>query len=209
MDPTPAMKELIEGYRAFMAKRWPAEHARYAELAKGQRPKYLVIACSDSRADPAVIFNAGPGQLFIIRNVAAIVPPYETGTGYHGTSAAIAFAVMELKVENVVVLGHAQCGGVSAALAGARAAKVPFLSEWIALLDPAVERCAHTGHDAQTALEHETIKLSLERLMTFPFIAERVEKGALRLHGARFGIADGALEVLDAATGNFAAVPRA
>jgi carbonic anhydrase len=204
------MKELLEGYRAFMARRWPAEHARYAELAKGQRPKYLVIACSDSRADPAVIFNAGPGQLFIIRNVAAIVPPYETNSGYHGTSAAIAFAVMELKVENVVVLGHAQCGGVSAALAGARAAKLPFLSEWIALLDPAVERCAHDGHghDAQTALERETIKLSLERLMTFPFIAERVAKGELKLHGARFGIADGTLELLDSASGQFAVVPR-
>jgi len=202
------MKELLDGYRAFMARRWPAERARYAELAKGQKPKYLVIACSDSRADPGAIFNAGPGELFIIRNVAAIVPPCETGTGYHGTSAAIAFAVMELKVQNIVVLGHAQCGGVAAALSGAGAAKVPFLSEWIGLLDPAVARCAHHGHAAQTELEREAIKLSLERLMTFPFIAARVTDGSLALHGARFGIADGALEVLDPAKKTFSAVPR-
>jgi carbonic anhydrase len=123
-------------------------------------------------------------------------------------AAGFAFAVMELRVENIVVLGHAQCGGVSAALAGARAAKLPFLSEWIALLDPAVARCAHTGHEAQTALERETIKLSLERLMTFPFVAERVRNGELKLHGARFGIADGALEVLDPVSGQFSAVPR-
>ncbi len=168
-----------------------------------------MIACSDSRADPAVIFNAGPGELFIIRNVAAIVPPYETGSGYHGTSSAIAFAVMELKVENIVVLGHAQCGGVAAALAGAGGAKLPFLSEWIALLDPAVARCAKDGHGAHTELERETIKLSLERLMTFPFIAERVNKGALTLDGARFGISDGALEVLDPASGTFTVAPRA
>ena len=199
------MQDLLEGYRAFMARRWPAEHARYAELARGQSPKYLVIACSDSRADPAVIFNAGPGELFIIRNVAAIVPPYETGSGQHGTSAAIAFAVTELKVPNIVVLGHAQCGGVAAALAGASAAKVPFLSEWIGLLDPAVARCAHHG---QTELERETIKLSLERLLTFPFIAERVAQGKLTLDGARFGIADGTLEVLDPATKKFSAVSR-
>lgn len=203
------MKDLLDGYRRFIARRWPQEHARYAELARGQSPKHLVIACSDSRADPAVVFNAGPGELFIIRNVAAIVPPYETGSGYHGTSAAIAYAVMTLEVSNIVVLGHAQCGGVAAALSGVSAAKVPFLSEWIALLDPAVARCSHHGHDAQTELERETIRLSLERLMTFPFIAERVAQRRLTLDGARFGIADGALEVLDPATKRFSSVPRA
>ncbi len=202
------MDRLIRGYRDFMNRRWPQEHSRYAELAKAQSPRHLVIACSDSRVDPTVIFSADPGELFIIRNVAAIVPPYETNTGYHGTSAALAFAVVALNVTNIVVLGHAQCGGVAAALQGASAQKIPFISEWIELLDPAVARCKHHGHDAQYELEHETIKLSLERLMTFPFVAERVAAGKLQLDGARFGIADGVLEVLDRKSGRFEPVAR-
>lgn len=203
-----AMDELIQGYRAFMAQSWPEQHARYAELAKSvQKPRHLVIACSDSRVDPATIFNAGPGELFIVRNVAAIVPPYETGGGYHGTSAAIAFAVEALEVENIVVLGHAQCGGVAAALGGVRNVTIPFLKDWITLLEPAVARCAQDRADKPTSLERETIRLSLERLLTFPFIAERVKKGSLSLAGFRFGVADGCLEKLDD-TGTFKAISR-
>lgn len=198
------MQRLIDGYRGFRAGRWPEERAHYEDLAKGQAPEYLVISCCDSRVDPATIFGVRPGELFVLRNVANIVPPYEEGGGFHGTSAAISFAVLALNVRYIVVMGHAQCGGVKAALdtSGATAAPMPFLSQWIDLIAPAAHRCAHQ-HDPQTALEREAVKLSLERLMTFPFVAERAKAGTLSLEGARFGIADGQLEWLDKASGDF------
>ena len=200
------MDRLIQGYREFRARRWPEEHAHYAELAKGQSPQYLVISCCDSRVDPATIFGVRPGELFVLRNVAAIVPPYEEGGGYHGTSAAISFAVLALEVRYIVVLAHAECGGVKAALDRSLAAPLPFMSEWIGLLAPAVDRCGHDHADRQFAVEREAVRLSLKRLMTFPFIAERVRAGTLSLEGARFGIADGKLEVLDKASGEFRTV---
>jgi carbonic anhydrase len=203
------MKQLLDGYRAFKARRWPEERAHYEELSKrGQSPDYLVIACSDSRADPATIFNANPGELFVVRNVAGIVPPYETDHSYHGTSAALAFAVVQLNVHNVLVLGHAQCGGIQAALDGSLAAGVPFLEHWIELLEPAREHSAHIGdsHERHVAMERDCVRLSLDNLMTFPFIAERVKAGTLALHGARFGIANGELEMLDPKTGDFVAI---
>ncbi|HUJ02551.1 MAG TPA: carbonic anhydrase [Rhizomicrobium sp.] len=200
------MDRLIAGYREFRKSRWPAERARFADLAAhGQRPRALVIACSDSRADPATIFNASPGELFVIRNVAAIVPPYEIDTSHHGTSAAIAFAVLNLNISDILVMGHAQCGGVAAALDHSIAEGVPFLRSWIDLLEPAV-RAVSRHEDRHTALERETVKLSLERLMDFPFIAERVRAGELALHGARFGIADGKLEILDSKTAVFVTI---
>jgi carbonic anhydrase len=205
------MDRLIAGYRAFKNRRWPEQHAHYAELAqRGQRPEYLVIACSDSRADPATIFSAGPGELFVVRNVAGIVPPCETDTSYHGTSAALAFAVMQLGVRNILVLGHAQCGGIAAALDAKLVAGVPFLEHWVDLLKPALEHSAHLQdpHARHVAMERDCVRLSLANLRTFPFVADRVEAGTLALHGARFGIADGQLEVLDPATGNFIAVPE-
>ncbi|HWA90669.1 MAG TPA: carbonic anhydrase [Rhizomicrobium sp.] len=188
------MDELIAGYRAFRDGRWPAERQRYAELAKsGQKPKTLIIACSDSRADPATIFDALPGELFVIRNIAAIVPPPEIDGAHHGTSAAIAFAVMVLEVSSILVMGHAQCGGVAAAIDGRAASDVPFLRSWIELLAPAVAR-ARGGH---AAVERESVLLSMERLKSFAFVAERIAAGRLTLHGARFGIADGRLEIYD------------
>ncbi len=203
------MDRLIEGYRAFKARRWPQERAQYAELAaKGQKPATLVIACSDSRADPATIFDAAPGELFVVRNVAGIVPPFETDSGFHGTSAALAFAVVQLGVRQILVLGHAQCGGIAAALDGSLIEGVPFIGNWIALLEPVRAHSAHI-HDAaerHTAMERDCVGLSLANLMTFPFVAERVTDGRLALHGARFGIADGRLEILDRATGAFVAV---
>jgi carbonic anhydrase len=205
------MDRLIAGYRAFKTGRWPQERAHYGELAKrGQRPEYLVIACSDSRADPATIFSAGPGELFVVRNVAGIVPPCETDTSYHGTSAALAFAVVQLGVRNVVVLGHAQCGGIAAALDAKLVAGVPFLEHWVDLLKPALEHSAHI-HDPDArhvAMERDCVRLSLDNLTTFPFVADRVGAGTLALHGARFGIADGRLEVLDPGTGDFVVVPQ-
>jgi len=197
------MDRLIQGYREFRARRWPEEHAHYAELAKGQSPQYLIISCCDSRVDPATIFGVGPGELFVLRNVAAIVPPYEEGGGFHGTSAAISFAVLALKVRYIVVLGHAECGGVKAALDRSGAEPLPFMSEWSGLLVPAVARCSHHRDGRQFAVEREAVRLSLERLMTFPFVAERVRDGHLQLEGARFGIADGRLEVLDKDVGEF------
>jgi carbonic anhydrase len=167
-----------------------------------------VIACSDSRADPATIFNAAPGELFVVRNVAGIVPPFESDSGHRGTSAALAFAVLQLQVKNILVMGHAQCGGIAAALDGKLAAGVPFLSAWIDLLKPALEHSAHI-HDSgmrHVAMERDCIRLSLENLMTFPFIAERVKAKALSLGGARFGIADGKLEIFDAARDEFVSV---
>jgi len=203
------MKRLLDGYRAFKAGRWPEERAHYEELAKkGQSPQFLVIACSDSRADPATIFDASPGELFVIRNVAGIVPPFETDSGHRGTSAALAFAVMQLQVREIVVLGHAQCGGIAAALDNRIVAGVPFIGHWIELLEPALEHSAHI-HDTverHTAMERDCVRLSLDNLMTFPFVAERVRAGKLHLSGARFGIADGRLEVLDRDSGAFVAV---
>ena len=203
------MKQLLDGYRAFKSGRWPVERAHYEALAKrGQNPDYLVIACSDSRADPATIFDASPGELFVVRNVTGVVPPYETDRSYHGTSAALAFAVLQLGVHNILVLGHAQCGGVAAALDKKLVAGVPFLDHWVDLLEPALEHSAHIHdeHERHVAMERDCVRLSLDNLMTFPFVAERVRAGTLALHGARFGIADGQLEMLDPKTGDFVAV---
>jgi carbonic anhydrase len=199
------MKRLIEGYQEFRKTRWPQERRRYEETAtKGQKPEYLIIACSDSRSDPATIFGARPGEFFLIRNIAALVPPHDATNGLFGTRAAIAYAVLALKVRNIVVMGHAQCGGVAAAINPESAKGIPYVGEWVALAKPAVEKCyAHDpGHDTAD-IERETVKLSVSRLLQYPFIAERVKAGALQVDGTRFGIADGMLELLDQKTGNF------
>lgn len=210
MPQATAMDGLIKGYRAFREGRWRAEHDRYVALAaEGQKPETLVIACSDSRSDPATIFNAGPGELFVVRNIAAIVPPLEIDSSHHGTTAAIAFGVLVLGVRNILVMGHAQCGGVAAALAkGATVDKVPTLRSWLDLLDPAVTKVdpALDDHARHTALERDAVRLSMERLMSYPFIAEKVRAGSLTINGARFGIADGKLEVFDPKTAAFASV---
>jgi carbonic anhydrase len=204
-----SMDRLIAGYRTFRGGRWQAEHKRYTELAThGQKPETLVIACSDSRSDPAAIFDASPGELFVIRNIAAIVPPLEIDGAHHGTSAAIAFAVLVLNVRNILVMGHAQCSGVAAALDGNIGDDVPFLRSWIDLLKPAVERTDHSANETHrtASLERETVLLSMERLMNYPFVAERVQAGELEINGARFGIADGKLEVFDRTIAAFKAI---
>jgi len=204
-----SMGRLIAGYRAFRDGRWQAEHERYVELARdGQRPETLIIACSDSRSDPATIFNARPGEFFVVRNIAAIVPPLEIDNAHHGTTAAISFAVLVLNVRNILVMGHAQCGGIAAALDTTFGDDVPALRSWIDLLSPAVERVDHKLDQTarHAALERDAVVLSMERLMTYPFIAERVKTGALEINGARFGIADGKLELFDPKSKAFAAV---
>ena len=203
------MQRLIDGYRKFKSGRWPEERAHYEELAtKGQSPEYLVIACSDSRADPATIFSASPGELFVVRNVAGIVPPCESDTGHRGTSAALAFAVVQLKVREILVLGHAQCGGIAAALDNKLVANVPFIGSWVELLTPAIEHSAHIEDHRMrhVMMERDSVRLSLKNLMTFGFVEERVRAGTLKLRGARFGIADGKLEILDTTRDEFVSV---
>jgi carbonic anhydrase len=201
------MEHLIEGYRAYRQKRWPELRALHRQLAeRGQAPKALVIACADSRVDPATIFNAGPGELFVVRNVANLAPPFEDAPGFHGVSAAIEFAVIQLKVETILVLGHAQCGGVAAALEERPRDPHSFLDGWISLLDTAKARIIGLSGDHPTALEYESIRVTLENLATFPFIAEAMRTRGLKLAGARYGVADGGLELLDAATGAFSPV---
>ncbi|NJR77026.1 carbonic anhydrase [Sphingomonas corticis] len=196
--------DLIDGYYRFRGTEWLEERERWAELAEGQSPRVMVIACSDSRVEPATIFGSRPGEIFVVRNVANLVPPFETGGGLHGVSAALEFAVTVLKVSEIVVLGHGACGGVKAALAGNLKDAAPgeggFVASWISLLDEAREKviAAHgQGEEGQTALEQEGVRTSLKNLMTFPFVKERVEAGELQLHGAVFAIKDGKLRVLE------------
>jgi len=196
------MKRLIEGYLQFRKGRWPQERRRYEETAsKGQKPEYLIIACSDSRSDPATIFGGRPGEFFLIRNIAALVPPHDATNGIYGTRAAIAYAVLALKVRNILVMGHAQCGGIDAAIHPENAAGVPYVADWVELAKPAVEHAHHHGNNAE--VEREAVKLSVARLLDYPFIAERVKAGNLQVDGARFGIANGVLEILDQKTGTF------
>jgi carbonic anhydrase len=196
---------LLDGYRRFRGRHWSKHEALYRSLDDGQRPPVCVISCCDSRVDPVTIFDAEPGHLFVIRNVANLVPPFRAGDGLQGTSTAIEFAVRHLKVRHMMVLGHARCGGVAAALDGRSAQGATFLGNWVSLLDAAKAR-AGGARDVQTAVEHESVRVSLERLATFPFVAEAVASGALELSGALFSIFDGRLEVLDRSSDVFKAV---
>jgi carbonic anhydrase len=204
------MDSLIDGYRRFRATGWPEHRRLFKELAaRGQSPRALVITCSDSRLDPQLIFNTAPGEIFVIRNVAALVPPYERDSAYHGTSAALEFAVRVLKVEHIIVMGHAQCGGIGALLRGAGEGGADFVRHWMDIAATARERALlMTEGDieaAQTLCEHETVKVSLEHLMTFPWVRERVQNGSTKLHGFYFGIETGELLRLDK-DGKFRAV---
>src|SRR6202012_3909487 len=174
-----SMKRLIEGYKEFLKSRWPREKRRYEETAsKGQKPDYLIIACSDSRSDPATIFGARPGEFFLVRNIAALVPPHDATNGVYGTRAAIAYAVLALGVRNIVVMGHAQCGGIGAAIDPEAAHGIPFGNEWVELAKPAIAHAPvhEHGQDKNADVERETVKLSVERLLQYPFIAERVKE---------------------------------
>jgi len=202
--------DLITGYHRFRGAGWSRQHERWAQLREGQSPRVMVIACSDSRVDPAQIFDASPGEIFSVRNIANLVPPFELGGGRHGVSAALEFAVTQLEVEEVVVLGHGSCGGVAAALSKAFAGAPPgaggFIDHWVDMLDEARDRVIAeygTGPEAIRALELETVRVSLRNLRTFPCIPEREAAGTLKLRGAYFAIADGVLHVMDD-DGNFA-----
>ncbi|MEA1942047.1 MAG: carbonic anhydrase [Pseudomonadota bacterium] len=201
---------LINGYRRFKDGRFRVEQAHYAELAEGQTPHTLVIACSDSRVDPAAIFDAAPGELFVVRNVANLVPPAEQGGGLHGVSAALEFAVKVLKVKGVLVMGHGDCGGVKACASGLDGVPNDYLGPWLSTMEPAREEVAAELGDGPLeaiadTLELVSIRHSLERLKQFPFVREAIEARGLELHGARFAIHSGKLEWLQA-DGRFSAV---
>lgn len=205
---------LLQGYHEFRKDRLALERERYRTLAEeGQKPETLVMACCDSRAAPELIFNARPGEIFVVRNVANLVPPYEPDMRYHATSAAIEFAVQGLQVKNILVLGHGRCGGVRAALGPVSEPLSPgdFIGKWLEILAPAIEAVAERGvakpEERQTALERTSIGYSIANLRTFPYISEREEKGVLSLHGAWFDISNGELWIMDPDTGEFSATP--
>jgi carbonic anhydrase len=205
----PEFASLIEGYKRFRNDAYVKQKARFDALASdGQSPPVMIISCCDSRVDPATVFDTVPGQVFALRNVANLVPPYETGGGLHGVSAAIEFGVLGLEVRHIVILGHAQCGGITASLSGSDLGQKghSFVDKWVGIIDDAREAVlASNTDDPQHALELETVKVSLANLRTFPFIIEREKAGLLKLHGAYFGIAEGELHVLDETTGVFTA----
>jgi carbonic anhydrase len=207
----PYMTQLIEGYRRFRKKDWARERERWAELAEGQSPKVMILSCADSRTDPAQIFDARPGEMFVVRNIAALAPPYETSRGYHGVSAALEFAVSQLEVAEILVMGHGLCGGCAAALTGQFDDTEPgeghFIADWVRMLDGARDqvRAHHPALDraAFLEMEREAVKVSLANLRTFPWIADREQAGRLKLHGAHFSISEGRLYMLDEAEGDF------
>ena len=202
---------LIAGYRRFREKDWHPQRARWDRLREGQSPRVMVIACADSRTDPAQVFDADPGEIFVVRNIAAMVPPFETNPGHHGVSAALEFAVQVLKVREIVVMGHGMCGGCHAALTqelrGAEPGRGGFIADWISMLDEAREEVVREygteGRSAGRAMEHAGVRVSLANLRTFPCVRELEQRGKLRLTGAFFAIADGVLHVLDQRNGRF------
>jgi carbonic anhydrase len=203
---------LLEGYSAFRAGRLQTEQNRYRVLAeRGQAPQVMVIGCCDSRVSPEVIFDAGPGELFVVRNVANLVPPYAPDGSYHGVSAALEFAVVALKVKHIVVLGHARCGGVKAFTEDAEPlGPSDFIGKWMSLMAPAAEKVGPRGSLSQDEylerMEQASITNSLDNLLTFPRLRRHVERGDITLHGAYFGVATGQLSLRDPATGAFSPV---
>lgn len=202
---------LADRYRRFQLRQFVPNADHYEELGKfGQTPDTMLISCCDSRVDPETIFSSMPGELFIVRNVANLVPPFETGARYNGVSAAIEFAVLNLRVRNVIVMGHSACGGVRAALDqnAAIQTEAKFISRWMSMLDEAriavVAEYGAESHDVQQkALEMEGVKQSIKNLRSFPFVAELEDKGKLALHGAHFEIQTGTLSVLNHSRGKF------
>lgn len=198
------MESLLEGYRKFRETYWVQHREVFEALAAtGQNPRIMVVACVDSRVDPQMIFDARPGDLLVVRNVANLVPPYAPNTDYHGTSAALEFAVNILKVDHILVLGHAQCGGVRALLQAPHNHAGDFIGSWMSIASSARSHALASAQNdpnlAQRVCEHQTIGVSIANLMTFPWIKERVVAGTLKLHGWYFDIESGELEILDTA----------
>ena len=205
-------RHLIDGYRAFTAQRLPTEQSRYRELSeRGQSPAVMVIGCCDSRVSPEVIFDAGPGELFVMRNIANLVPVYQPDENAHGVSAALEYAVSVLRVKHIVVLGHAQCGGIRAFIDKIQPLSPgDFIGKWMAMFikpgEVVEQRERETMQEVTIRIEKAAIFRSLENLMTFPFVRSRVESGEMQLHGAYFGVAEGSLFVLDPEAKEFRSV---
>src|SRR6202043_2594925 len=208
----PFPQHLLDGYQAFTTQRLPTEQTRYRELSeRGQSPEVMVIGCCASRVSPEVIFDAGPGELFVVRNVANLVPVYQPDSGTHGVSAALEYAVNVLHVKHIVVLGHAQCGGIRAFIdKAAPLSPGDFIGKWMAMFvkpgEVVSQRDQETMHDFTVRIEKAAVFRSLENLMTFPFVRSLVERDELELHGAYFGVAEGSLFVLDPAAKEFRSV---
>ena len=212
----PFPQRLLEGYRAFCSGRLRTEQDRYRQLAeRGQSPEILVIGCADSRVSPEVIFDAAPGELFVTRNVANLVPPYTPDGAQRAVSAALEFAVIALKVKHIVVLGHGQCGGIRAFAEHIKPLSPgDFIGKWMELISPAAakigDREQFASHaDYLTALEQQSIVTTLDNLMTFPWVRTLVEQGKLQLHAAYFAVGTGLLSVRDPETGVFASIAGA
>ncbi len=201
--------KLIAGFRRFRQKYFSGEHPLYNKLSLGQSPKTLIIGCSDSRVDPALISSADPGEIFVVRNVANLVPPYEPANlGFHGVSAAIEFAVVNLKVENIVILGHRQCGGIRALVAEQNKNQNSFVSRWMEIAAQAKENMlkkhAHLDFEEQCReCEMEGIVTSLENLKTFPFVREALSQRTLHLYGIYFDLEQGKLFEFDENSSHF------
>ncbi|MAK56399.1 MAG: carbonate dehydratase [Pusillimonas sp.] len=203
-------QRLTEGYKNFLDGRFQTESKRYNQLAeKGQQPEIMLIGCCDSRVSPEAIFDAKPGEMFVVRNVANLVPPFDpdTESSYHGTSAAIEFGVNGLNVKHIVILGHASCGGVKAFHdQSAPLSQGEFIRKWMSQIEPVAQRLGpSTGDYAKDLkrLELAVAEESMRNLLTFPFIRRRVERGELTLHAAYFGVATGVLFIRNANTGKF------
>jgi carbonic anhydrase len=203
-------QRLQEGYRAFVEGRLPRERERFEDLAAtGQKPEIMVIGCCDSRVSPEVIFDARPGELFVVRNVANLVPPFETGGQFHGTSAALEFAVQALRVKHIVVLGHGRCGGIRAYADEQSQPLSPgdFIGKWISLIDPVAAKLGtrkdESFDDYVEKLAHASIENTLNNLMTFPCVNILAGRGKIQLHGAYFDVFSGALRIRNPETGVF------
>jgi len=205
-------KRLIDGYSAFLTERLPHEQSRYRQLAEhGQRPEIMVIGCCDSRCSPELIFDAGPGEVFVSRNIANLVPPYTPDSAQRSMSAALEFAVQALKVKHIVVLAHAQCGGIRAYAEEAEPLSPgDFIGNWMSIIEPAAKAVGARGsrsfQEYVTALEQTSAVKTLDNLMTFPYVRRRVEAGEMHLHAAYFGVATGDLSVYDPAQKKFVRV---
>ncbi len=204
-----ATRLLIEGFQRFRERHFAEGNVQFKDLVQfGQTPKALVVACCDSRVDPALVLDCAPGDLFVVRNVANLVPPAENQGHYHGTSAALEFGVRNLKVRHIIVLGHAQCGGIHALLEGSVDKEESFIAEWMGIADAAREQVDREHANASSEVRHRAceqhaILVSLDNLKTFSWVRERVEQGELALHGWYFDIERGELLGYDATTRRF------
>ncbi|ADJ26859.1 Carbonate dehydratase [Dehalogenimonas lykanthroporepellens BL-DC-9] len=205
------IERLKDGFRQFRTEYFGGTRPRFEALKKGQKPAVMIIACSDSRVDPAILTNARLGELFTVRNIANLVPPCEDDGGHHGVSAALEFAVTSLKVEHIIVLGHTGCGGIRALMAGRASGGDKFISNWMAVAEPAREKAieASPGGDDTArcrAAERAAVVLSLDNLRTFPFVSRRLAAGKLSLHGWYFDLENGELLEYRPETGDFVSV---